>query len=92
MDDGAEDGIECDVQMLAEVLGKEAQDKAAVLLEQRILATVAAVGGGIGQVLRAVDLDGDLQLRAEQVDLDLAPAIEGKRQLGIEAEESGGFC
>ena len=70
MDDGAEDGIECDVQMLAEVLGKEAQDKAAVLLEQRILATVAAVGGGIGQVLRAVDLDGDLQLRAEQVDLD----------------------
>ena len=46
--DGAEDGVERGVQMFAEVFGEEAQDEAAVFLEQGVLAAVAAVGRGIG--------------------------------------------
>jgi hypothetical protein len=47
VDDGAEDGIGSGIQVLAEILGEEAQDQAAVLLEKCVLAAVAAVGDRI---------------------------------------------
>lgn len=46
--DGAEDGIERGVQMFAEILGKETKNVAAIFLEERVLAAVAAVAGRIG--------------------------------------------
>ena len=48
MRDGAEDGVERGIQMFPEIFGEEAKDMAAVLLEQRVLAAVAAIGCGIG--------------------------------------------
>ena len=55
--DGAEDRIEYDVEMLANVFGQEPQHKMAVLLQQLILAPIAPVRLHIGQVLGAVELD-----------------------------------
>ena len=44
----AEDLIENVVEVPSEVVGQEAKDQVAVELQQRVLAAVAAVGGGVG--------------------------------------------
>ena len=44
------------VQFLADVFGQKAQDKIAVLLEQAVLAAVAAIAR-VREVLRAVEFD-----------------------------------
>ncbi len=59
--DAAEDGVEGGVEILSEIFGEEAEDEAAVLLEQHVFAAVAAVGFRVGEVLRTVYLDGDGQ-------------------------------
>ena len=64
---------------------------AAAFLKQGVLAPVTAVGGRIGEVLRAVDLDGELEIGAKQVDLHFALAVERDREFGIEPEQAGGF-
>ena len=46
--DGAVDGIERGVQIFPKVLGEEAEDMAAALLKQRVLAPVATIGRRIG--------------------------------------------
>ena len=48
MRDGAEDGIKRGVQVFAEVFCQKTQHMAAILLKQRVLAPVPAIGGRIG--------------------------------------------
>ena len=91
MRQSSQDGVEHRVEMLAHVFGQEPQDEVAVLLQQAVLAAIAAVGLGIGQVLPAVEFDGDARLGAQQIDFHLPPAVKGNRQLGVQAEPAGGF-
>src|SRR5699024_3754585 len=51
--------VQDDVELLADVLGEEAQHQIAVLLQQLILAQIAPVRDGIAEVLSAIQLDGD---------------------------------
>ena len=72
--------------MLADVLGEEPQHEVAVLLQQQVLATVATVGVRIGQMLAPSSFDGHTRIGAQQIHFHLSPAVEGNRQLGIQAE------
>ena len=85
MREGAVNGVERGIEAFRQIFGEETQDVAAVFLEQSVLATVAAIGGGVGEVLRAVDLDGELEPGAEQIYLHLAPVVEGDRQFAMTA-------
>jgi len=87
--ESAEDGVEGEIELLAEIFGEEAEDEDVVFLEERVFASVAAVGGGISEVLGAVDLDGELELRAIEVDLDFTPAVEGDGEFGVQLEKAG---
>jgi hypothetical protein len=64
---------------------------AAALLKQRVLAPVATIGCWICEVLRPVDLNGELEFGGIQVDFHLAPTVEGERKFCIEPEQTGGF-
>lgn len=81
-----EDAIEGGVQMFAEIFGEEAENVTAIFLKQGILAAVAAVGGVIREVLRSIDLDGEFELGAKQVDFYFAPAVERDGEFGIQSE------
>jgi len=52
-----QDGVENIIEMYAHIFGQKPQHVIAVLLQQQILAPVAAVGIGIGQMLRTVQFD-----------------------------------
>ena len=52
-------GVEYRVELLPYVLGEKAQNAIAVFLQQLVLATVASIGDGIRQMLRAVQFNGD---------------------------------
>src|SRR5947208_141302 len=56
--------IEHRVEFLSQVLGKIAQDEIAVLLQQLILASIAAVRDGVREMLTAIDFDDDARIRA----------------------------
>jgi hypothetical protein len=51
--------IQHQIQLLADVFGEEPQDEVAVLLKELILSPVAAVGGRIREVLRAIEFYRD---------------------------------
>jgi hypothetical protein len=48
----------------SQVLGEIAQDEIAVLLQQLILASIAAVRDGVREMLTAIDFDDDARIRA----------------------------
>jgi hypothetical protein len=77
------DRVEYQVEMFAHILGEEAQDEIAVLLEQLIPATIPAVRIDAFQVLPAVQLDRDTRIAAQQINLHPAPIVEWDRELGI---------
>jgi hypothetical protein len=62
----SQDRIEYQVEMFAHILGEEAQDEVAVLLEQLILATIPAVRIDAFQVLPTVQFDRDTQHASDQ--------------------------
>lgn len=51
--------VQHQVQVLANVFGEEPQDEVAVLLQELILPSVAAVGDRIREVLRAIEFYRD---------------------------------
>ena len=77
--------------MSAHVLGEESQHEIAVLLEQDVFAPVAAIGVGVGQVLRTVQFDHDSQIPTEQIHFHSPAPIEGDGQLDIQVEPSVRF-
>jgi len=91
VNDGAVDGVEGFVEVEREVLGEEAEDVVAVLLEERVFAAVAAVCGGVAEVLGAVDLDGEAEGGGVEVDFHFTPVVEGDGELGVELEEASGI-
>jgi hypothetical protein len=56
--------IEHRVEFLSQVLGEIAQDEIAVLLQQLILASIAAVRDGVREMLTAIDFDDEARIRA----------------------------
>jgi hypothetical protein len=56
-------GVQHQIQLLADVFGEEPQDEVAVLLKELVLSSVAAVGGRIRGVLRAVEVYRDARIR-----------------------------
>ena len=54
MNQGGQDGVENQIELLAEIFGEESQDEISVLLQQGILLPVLPVGFGIRQMLRAI--------------------------------------
>jgi hypothetical protein len=85
------DGVEHEVQLLTHIFRKEAQYQVAVLLKQLILATVAAVGDRIREMLGAVQLHRHTRIGAQQIDFKLSETIECDRQRDVEAETSLGL-
>ncbi len=68
--------------------GEEAEDEVAVLLQEGVFAAVTAPGVLVGEVLRAVEFDGEVRFGAEEVDFHRALLGEGDREFGIELEFS----
>jgi hypothetical protein len=58
--------------------------------QQRVLAPVATIRFGVGQVLRAIEFDRHPCLRREQIDLHSTTPVERNRQLDVETKLSGG--
>ena len=84
------DGIEDVIEVLAEVFGEEAEDEIPMLLERGILATVATIGGGISQMLTAIQFDDETEFLPEEINFHSALCIKGDGELGVQAEEAGG--
>jgi len=61
---GALDGIEDVIEVLSEVFGEEAEDEIPMLLERGVLATVATIGFGVGQMLPSIEFDDQAQILA----------------------------
>ena len=85
MNQGSQDRIEHRLQLPTDILSKKPQNQIAVLLQQLILAAVAAVRDRIGEMLAAVQLHSHPGIRAEKVDLQRAETIERDRQGHVEA-------
>jgi hypothetical protein len=84
-------GSELVIEALADVVGQESQHGVPVLLQQGVLAAVAAVGLNVPQVLHPVQLDGHPGPRAEQVHLHFALPVKRNRQRNIQPEPAGRF-
>ena len=65
MGECTQDSIEDRVQIFPQIFSQETQDKITVLLQQLILAPVASVGVGIGEMLGPVNFDGQACIVAE---------------------------
>ena len=83
-----QDGVENGLQLLADVLSQKAQHEVAVLLQQLVLPPIAAIRDRIGQVLSAIEFDGQVRIRAQQVDFKCAEAVERNRLGHIDTEAS----
>ena len=64
MHESSQDGIENQIKVFAHILRQESQYEISVLLQQGIFAPIPAVRFGVGQMLRAVQLDDDARLHA----------------------------
>lgn len=74
--------------MPTQILGQEPQHEVAVLLKQPVLATIAAIGLRVAEMLRPVQLDYQAGVDTEQIGLEGAARVEGDRQPLVEAEPS----
>ena len=64
MNERSQDGIENQIMVFAHILRQESQHEISVLL-QGIFAPIPAVRFGVGQMLRAVQLDDDASTQQE---------------------------
>src|SRR5262245_48979331 len=87
----SQDRIEHSVQVLAYVLGKEAQHEVAVFLQQLVLPPIATVRDRIREVLSAIEFDCQARVSAKQIDFKGSEAVEWDRQRRVETEPSIGF-
>lgn len=74
-----ENGVEDVIQILAKILGKEAWNEIAVLLEQGVFASIATIGIGIGEVSLAIEFDDEPGLGVEEIDFHHPAAVEWDR-------------
>ncbi len=88
--EGGLDGVEDGGEVFADVGGEEAEDEDAVPLEEGVFAAVAAPGVFVGEVLGAVEFDGEVGFLAVEVDFHAAFLIEGDGESGVEAEAAAG--
>lgn len=86
MRERSQDGIENQIKVFAHILRQESQYEISVLLQQRIFAPITAVGFGVGQMLRAVQLDDDARLCAQEIHLHSSQAVKTDRQLHVKAK------
>ena len=77
------------LESLDDVVGQDPQDQVAPLLELQVLATVAAIGFGILEMVIAIDLDDHLEGAGEEVNLDRASGAEMEVERGVELEQPG---
>ena len=73
------------------VFGQHADDQVAVFLQLYVLAPVAAIGVGILEVIVPIDLNGKVQGRRGQVDLDGNLWAERKSERLVEPEQPRGL-
>src|SRR2546422_8338735 len=88
MNERSQDGIENQIKVFAHILRQESQYEISVLLQQCIFAPIPAVRFGVGQMLRAVQLDDDARLRAQEIHLHSSPAVKTDRQLDVKAKSA----
>jgi hypothetical protein len=86
-----QDRIEHSVQVLAYVLGKQAQHEVAVLLQQLVLPPVATIRDRVREVLSAIEFDRQTRVSAQQVDFECSEAVERNRQRHVDTEASIGL-
>ena len=84
--ENTQDRIQHRVQILRDILGEEAQNNIAILLQQPILAPVAAVRNRIAEVLRTVEFDRHTRLVAQEIDLHAAECIKWDRQARVQSK------
>ena len=70
-----QDGVQHAIKLFPQVLRQETQDQPAVLLQQRVLAPVATVGIGVGQVVKGWDQALVGQTAGSRVVLAIPPAL-----------------
>src|SRR4030095_1772769 len=63
--------IQNDIEILADLLCKKAQNEIAVVLQQPVFPAIASVGFWIGEMLRAIEFQDDTQRLVEEIDLHL---------------------
>ena len=91
MRQGAQNGVQNLIQMFADILREKTQDEIPVLLEESVLAAIAAVGVCVGQVLCAIEFENQACLGTHEVHFHSAFSIEWDRKFGIQAEATGSF-
>jgi hypothetical protein len=84
----ANEEIQNPIEVSGEITGEETQDHPSVFLEQSILVPVAPPGGGIPEVLVAIQFDGQTQARGEEIHLHETPIPKGNFQAGVHLEKS----
>ena len=77
-----------EAQVLADVLGEEAQHEVAVLLQQLVLSPVATIRDGIREVLSAVEFDRYTRVGAQQI-VQGSEAVEWDRERHAGTEAGG---
>ena len=87
--ENAQDLIKDVVEVFAKVIGEEPENEVTVQLQEGVFAAVAAVGGGVGEVLESVEFDDEAGGGAEKIDFHFAVFVEGDGEPGVELEVSG---
>lgn len=83
--------VEDTVQMLANILCEESQNKIAVFLQQSVFPTVAPIGVRIIQMLGTIQFDGQPCICTKQIHLHRAPLAEWNLQFCVEVESTAGL-
>ena len=84
--DRREHGLQQLLEPLDDVVGQDPQDQEPALLKLQVLATIAAIGFGILEVVISVDLDHQVEGSGEEVDLDRPAGPEREVERGVELE------
>src|ERR1700731_3261292 len=79
------------IEALANIFAEEPQDMITVLLEQSVFTPITPVRVGVVEVLTAIQFDGYVRVRTQQVHFHSAPTVERNRQFCIEPEATSRF-
>ena len=84
--EGAQNRVEYGVELLADILGQEAENDVPVLLQELIFAAVSPVRDGVSQVLNSVEFNGNLGVSAQKIDFERAEPVERDGETRVQLE------
>jgi len=90
MSQGSKNGIQNLVQVLADILCQESQNKVPVLLKRTILSAVTAIGISVREMLCSIQFDHEPILGAEKIDFHSSHPLKRNGKLDIQAKAVSG--